>query len=134
VRPECGELRPITLRILPTRGCAIRTGENGARSNQKAWWLGAVWAAFAVGQLYGQILHATGPLPSFEGATVKPSNGDNATPPVSTATESRTINVTARNLIEQAYGIPWTSGRNERVVGGASWIDNNRYVQHTPVG
>src|ERR1700733_8671919 len=37
------------------------------------------------------------------------------------------MNVTARNLIEQAYGIPWTSSRNERVVGGPSWIDNNRY-------
>ncbi len=105
----------------------MRAGENGAWSNQKAWWLVAAWAAFAVGQFYGQILHATGPLPSFEVATVKPSNGDNAAPSVSTATESRTMNVTARNLIEQAYGIPWTSGRNERVVGGPSWIDNNRY-------
>ena len=37
------------------------------------------------------------------------------------------MNVTARNLIEQAYGIPSASGRNERVVGGPSWIDNNRY-------
>ena len=96
-------------------------------SNQKAWWLVSAWAAFGVGQLCGQILHATGPLPSFEVATVKPSNGDNAIPSVSTATESRTMNVTARNLIEQAYGIPWTPGRNERVVGGPSWIDNNRY-------
>ena len=37
------------------------------------------------------------------------------------------MNVTARNLIEQAYGVPWTPGRNERVVGGPHWIDNNRY-------
>ena len=28
------------------------------------------------------------------------------------------MNVTARNLIEQAYHIPWTSGLNERVLGG----------------
>jgi bla regulator protein blaR1 len=97
------------------------------RSNRKAWWLVATWAAFGVGQLYGQILHATGPLPSFEVATVKPSNGDNAIPSVSTATESRTMNVTARNLIEQAYSIPWTPGLNERIVGGPGWIDNNRY-------
>jgi bla regulator protein blaR1 len=99
----------------------------GMRSNQKAWWLLAAWVAFGLGQLYGQILHATGPLPSFEVATVKPSNGDNAIPSVSTATESRTMNVTARNLIEYAYGIPWTAGRNERVLGGPRWIDNNRY-------
>jgi uncharacterized protein (TIGR03435 family) len=105
----------------------MREGENGVSSNQKAWWLVATWAAFGFGQLYGQILHATGPLPSFEVATVKPSNGDNAIPSVSTATESRTMNVTARNLIEQAYGIPWTPGRNERIMGGPGWIDNNRY-------
>jgi hypothetical protein len=102
-------------------------GENGVTSNQRAWWLFATWVAFGLGQLDGQILHATGPLPSFEVATVKPSNDDNAIPSVSTATESRTMNVTARNLIEQAYGIPWTPGRNERVVGGPAWIDNNRY-------
>jgi bla regulator protein BlaR1 len=97
------------------------------RSNQKAWWLFATRVAFGLGQLYGQILHATGPLPSFEVATVKPSNDDNSIPSVSTATESRTMNVTARNLIEQAYGIPWTPGRNERVVGGPGWIDRNRF-------
>jgi bla regulator protein blaR1 len=105
----------------------MRKAENAMRSNQKAWWLLAAWVAFGLGQLYGQILHATGPLPSFEVATVKPSNGDNAIPSVSTATESRTMNVTARNLIEYAYGIPWTPGRNERVLGGPRWIDNNRY-------
>jgi bla regulator protein BlaR1 len=105
----------------------MREGENGVRSNQKAWWLVATWAAFGFGQLYGQILHATGPLPSFEVATIKPSNGDDAIPSVSTATESRTMNVTARNLIEQAYGIPWTPGRNDRIMGGPGWIDNNRY-------
>jgi bla regulator protein blaR1 len=102
-------------------------GENGVRSNQKARWLFATWVALGSGQVYGQILHAKGPLPSFEVATVKPSNDDSAIPSVSTATESRTMNVTARNLIEQAYGIPWTPGRNERVVGGPRWIDNNRY-------
>ena len=64
----------------------MREGENAVRSNQKAWWLVAIWGAFAVGQLYGQILHATGPLPSFEVATVKLSNGDNAIPSLSTAT------------------------------------------------
>ena len=105
----------------------MRKGENGVRSDQKAWWLLATWVAFGLGPLYGQILHATGPLPSFEVATVKPSSGDNTFPSVSTATESRTMNVTARNLIEQAYGIPWTPGRNERVLGGPRWIDNNQY-------
>jgi len=37
------------------------------------------------------------------------------------------MNVTARNLIEQAYQIPWTSGLNERVLGGPAWIDNDHF-------
>src|SRR5450631_4448473 len=37
------------------------------------------------------------------------------------------MDVTARNLIEQAYRIPWTPGLNERVVGGPVWIDSNHY-------
>lgn len=35
--------------------------------------------------------------------------------------------MTVRNLIEQAYGIPWTSAENERVLGGPAWLDTNRY-------
>ena len=97
-------------------------------SNQKACWLVSAWAAFGVGQLCGQILarerdrclRLKWPRSSRQTAITR-------IPSVSTATESRTMNVTARNLIEQAYGIPWTPGRNERVVGGPSWIDNNRY-------
>jgi bla regulator protein blaR1 len=93
----------------------------------KALWLAATWMVLGVAQLHGQILHATGPLPSFEVATIKPSSGGNAIPSISTPSESRTINVTARNLIEQAYQIPWTAGLNQRVVGGPGWIDNERY-------
>ena len=37
------------------------------------------------------------------------------------------MNVTARNLIEQAYRIPWTPGLNERAVGGPDWIDTLHY-------
>jgi uncharacterized protein (TIGR03435 family) len=60
-------------------------------------------------------------------ATIKPSSGGNAIPSISTPTGSRTINVSARNLIEQAYRIPWTFNLNERVVGGPDWIDTIRY-------
>jgi bla regulator protein BlaR1 len=78
-------------------------------------------------QLRAQILHATGPLPSFEVATIKPSADGKAAPSINTPTESRTTNVTARNLIEHAYHIPWTPGLNERVVGGPDWIDSVHY-------
>ncbi len=78
-------------------------------------------------QLGAQILHATEPLPSFEVATIKPSADGKAAPSINTPGVSRTMNVTARNLIEQAYRIPWTPGLNERVVGGPDWIDSVHY-------
>ena len=83
--------------------------------------------ALGVLQARAQILHATGPLPSFEVATIKPSAEGKVIPSISTPTESRTMDVTARNLIEQAYRIPWTPGLNERVLGGPEWIDTVHY-------
>jgi bla regulator protein blaR1 len=82
--------------------------------------------ALAAPRLGAQILHATGPLPSFEVATIKLSSGA-PIPSLSTPAVTRIINVTARNLIEQAYRIPWTSGANQRVLGGPGWIDSDHY-------
>ena len=90
-------------------------------------WLATACLAVCAAPLCGQILHATAPLPSFEVATIKPSTGGNAIPSTRTPTESRTIDVTTRNLIEQAYRIPWTAGHNERIAGGPDWIDTIRY-------
>jgi len=83
--------------------------------------------ALGASQLPAQVLHATGPLPSFDVATIKPSTDGKSVPSITTPTESRTMNVTARNLIEQAYQIPWTSGLNERVLGGPAWIDSDHF-------
>jgi bla regulator protein blaR1 len=83
--------------------------------------------ALGVVQLRAQILHATGPLPSFEVATIKPSADGKAVLSINTPTELRTMDVTARNLIEHAYHIPWTPGLNERVVGGPDWMDSVHY-------
>jgi uncharacterized protein (TIGR03435 family) len=73
-----------------------------------------------------QIIHASDPLPSFEVATIKPASSQ---PQLSSASpaEVHISNVTVRNLIEQAYGIPWTSADNERVLGGPAWLDTNHY-------
>ena len=60
-------------------------------------------------------------------ATIKPASDHGSIPSKTTPAESRTINVTARNLIEQAYQILWTLGFNDRVLGGPGWIDSNRY-------
>jgi uncharacterized protein (TIGR03435 family) len=73
-----------------------------------------------------QIIHAGDSLPSFEVVTIKPASSE---PQLSSAspTEVRISNVTVRNLIEQAYGIPWTPAENERVLGGPAWLDTNHY-------
>lgn len=73
-----------------------------------------------------QIIHATDPLPSFEVATIKPASPQ-PRPSSASAGEVRISNVSARNLIEQAYGIPWTSAENQRVLGGPAWLDTNHY-------
>ena len=73
-----------------------------------------------------QIIHASDPLPSFEVATIKPASLQPHRSSVSPA-EVNISNVTVRNLIEQAYGIPWTLAENERVLGGPAWLDTNHY-------
>lgn len=73
-----------------------------------------------------QIIHASDPLPSFEVATIKPASSLSRLSSASPA-EVHISNVTVRNLIEQAYGIPWTSADNERVLGGPAWLDTNHY-------
>ena len=73
-----------------------------------------------------QIVTASGPLPSFEVATIKPDSG--GPPPFSIPPQNlfRNFNVTARDLVRVAYGLP--PGRaSARVFGGPSWIDEDRY-------
>ena len=71
-------------------------------------------------------LHPTGPLPSFEVATIKPISPTGsqmpAPPPLNVF---RIFGVTARMLIGGAYGLP--PGARERVIGGPEWIDDDRY-------
>ena len=73
-----------------------------------------------------QIIHASDPLPSFEVATIKPASPQPG-PSSASPAEVHISSVTVRNLIEQAYGIPWTSAENERVLGGPAWLDTNHY-------
>lgn len=73
-----------------------------------------------------QIIHSSDPLPSFEVATIKPASSQRR-PSSATAAEVQILDVTVRNLVEQAYGIAWTSRENERVLGGPAWLDSNLY-------
>jgi uncharacterized protein (TIGR03435 family) len=85
--------------------------------------LGTVGGVAARGQ---DVVHASGPLPSFEVATIKPDRGGPPPPPMPVSNEFRNFNVTARDLVRVAYGLP-PSVSSTRVFGGPGWIDSNRY-------
>jgi len=71
-------------------------------------------------------LHPTGPLLSFEVATIKPiSPSGSQMPPPPPPNVFRIFGVTARMMIGGAYGLP--PGARERVIGGPEWIDDDRY-------
>ncbi len=71
-----------------------------------------------------QILHATGPLPSFEVATIKLSNQ-----PLRSGGGSPSLWVstgTVQSLISSAYNLPWRA--SERLIGGPGWINSDHYL------
>jgi len=77
-------------------------------------------------QVHGQILHATGPLPSFEVATIKPSQpgapGIRAFGPKG-ADRFLAMNVTVKDLLDFAY----TIDDDRQVVGLSGWMISERY-------
>jgi bla regulator protein blaR1 len=84
-------------------------------------------------QVHGQILHATGPLPSFEVATIKPSQpgatGIRAFGPKG-ADRFLAMNVTVKDLIDFAY----TIDDDRQVVGLSGWMISKRYDIDAKVG
>jgi uncharacterized protein (TIGR03435 family) len=76
-------------------------------------------------QTQGQILHASGPLPSFEVATIRPSRNQGM--PVGPVPRNIShSDLPMRAFIEAAYNLPL--GSHGRVLGGPGWIDTNPYV------
>jgi uncharacterized protein (TIGR03435 family) len=75
--------------------------------------------------MHVQILHATGRLPSYEVATIKPE-GEADDHLTGRAGDVMSFNGTTKDLIEGAFNVP--HGAGERVIGGPSWITTNRYV------
>src|SRR6185312_3150289 len=75
-----------------------------------------------------QILHADGPRPSFEVATIKPVEGapppSPGGPPPLPRDELRTF-ITARMLIALAYNVPALT--RDEIVGGPGWLDSQIY-------
>jgi uncharacterized protein (TIGR03435 family) len=81
----------------------------------------------------GQILHATGPVPSFEVATIKPSQpgatGMRIFGPKG-ADRFVATNVTVRDLIDFAY----TIDDDRQVIGLSGWMISKRYDIDAKVG
>jgi bla regulator protein BlaR1 len=67
----------------------------------------------------GQIVHSSGPLPSFEVATIKPFQRDGMPGGPGSV-------LTTRTFIESAYNLP--IGSKERVLGGPGWLDTTLYA------
>ena len=69
--------------------------------------------------LYGQMLHATGPLPSYEVATIKRVDESAASQPVR-------VRITIKDYILNSYGI--SSLHQYQIEGGPAWISKDSYV------
>jgi uncharacterized protein (TIGR03435 family) len=90
--------------------------------------LGILAAPIALGvirliPLYGQILHASGPLPSYEVAVIKPSQR----PAQGQDVEGEQVHliVTAKLLVQLAYNVPMMN--DSQVAGGPDWINTEVY-------
>src|ERR1700722_9982953 len=75
-------------------------------------------------QMHGQNLHASNPLPSFEVATIKLSDGG-PHPSGPGAPNIERSNMNTRTFISIAYNMPFNS---DRVLGGPGWLDTKWYV------
>jgi bla regulator protein BlaR1 len=73
-----------------------------------------------------QMVQATGPLPNFEVATIKPDPGGPGGPGMPPPNVVRTHNASVRDLVRMAYGLP-PGPASTRVLGGPGWIDTDRY-------
>src|SRR5580704_19175389 len=83
--------------------------------------------------VHGQILHATGPLPSFEVATIKPSQPGATTTRVfgpKGADRFLAMNVTVKDLIDFAY----TIDDDRQVLGLSGWMLSKQYDIDAKVG
>jgi uncharacterized protein (TIGR03435 family) len=76
--------------------------------------------------VHGQILHASGPRPSFQVATIKPSKPDETRSGMRLSDEGRvfiTTNATLRDLIQEAYNIRST----DQILGTNGWMTTDKF-------
>jgi len=82
-----------------------------ARNLRKLFLLVAAWQLGGM-LVHGQVLHATGPLPSYEVATIRPADPNSR-------------GMTADSYIRRAFNLPSFDGV---LLGGPAWIAKNQYV------
>ena len=73
-----------------------------------------------------QILHATGPRPSFQVATIKPSKPDETVSGMRFSDGGRgfvTTNATLRDLIQEAYNVKSTN----QIIGAGGWMTSEKF-------
>jgi uncharacterized protein (TIGR03435 family) len=88
-------------------------------------------AIFAAGfasavPICAQILHASGPLPSFEAATIKASSKDETRASMGFTAGGRgfnTTNATVRDLIQEAYNLKST----DQIMGASAWMTTEKF-------
>ena len=74
----------------------------------------------------GQILHATGPRPAFEVATIKPSKPDETVSGMRFSEGGHvfvTTNATLRDLIQEGYNVKSTS----QILGASGWMTTEKF-------
>ena len=83
------------------------------------------WPGVAQAPPVVKAFHPDGPMPSYEVATIKPSDPD-----------KQFAGETLRRYIARAYGVqlPWgmpgTEKQGSQLIGGPEWIDKDRYEIH----
>ena len=73
-----------------------------------------------------QILHATGPRPSFQVATIKPSGAGETRASMGFSAGGRgftTVNATIRDLIQEAYNVKSA----EQIAGASGWMTTDKF-------
>ncbi len=104
--------------------------ERAVRNRKRLLLLAAGWIAVGA-PIYGQVLHVDGSLPSFEVATIKPSDPNPKGPVHFGGLLARNCTIYGRSnqvekLISFAYNIsPFTEG--QRLLGGPAWIHTSPY-------
>jgi bla regulator protein blaR1 len=92
--------------------------------------LGTLLCPLALGTLhtlpaYGQVLYTSGPLPSFEVATIKPA--PNGSPPTPQGGSTVHLHFTPKMMIMYAYNLPDFS--EGRILNSAGWTEDSYEVE-----